>query len=162
MAHGQNQGPKPPGWKRPFVETASAQRKPIQSVVKETVEFPEKDESVGELLIDFLGPHPSAFLERKVYIIILRFRAVMTFGQALDILSTYLTSSAVAPLNKEFVEVENPLWCVYNLISFHELTIHCNLVHTFTLVKTPAPHTSTCLCTSDPFRPSISTRSTRS
>lgn len=66
VAHGQNRGPKPPGWKRPFVETPSAQRKPIQSVLKETVEFPEKDESVGELQIGFLGPPPSAFLERKV------------------------------------------------------------------------------------------------
>lgn len=27
-------------------------------------------------------------------------------------LGTYLTSSAVAPLNKEYVEIENPLWCV--------------------------------------------------
>ncbi|KAI0639791.1 Metalloenzyme, LuxS/M16 peptidase-like protein [Trametes polyzona] len=96
VAHGQNQGIKPPGWKRPFVETASAQRKPIAETVKETVEFPEKDESVGELQIGFLGPPPTAFLERK----------------ALDILGTYLTSSAVAPLNKEFVEIENPL-CTY-------------------------------------------------
>ncbi|KAL1951615.1 hypothetical protein VTO73DRAFT_764 [Trametes versicolor] len=96
VAHGQNQGAKPPGWKRPFVETVSAARKPIAATVKETVEFPEKDESVGELQIGFLGPPPTAFLERK----------------ALDILGTYLTSSAVAPLNKEFVEIENPL-CTY-------------------------------------------------
>ncbi|KAI0673522.1 Metalloenzyme, LuxS/M16 peptidase-like protein [Trametes maxima] len=96
VAHHQNQGAKPQGWKRPFVETASAQRKPIAQTVKETVEFPEKDESVGELQIGFLGPPPNAFLERK----------------ALDILGTYLTSSPVAPLNKEFVEIENPL-CTY-------------------------------------------------
>ncbi|KAI0330572.1 hypothetical protein GY45DRAFT_1323517 [Cubamyces sp. BRFM 1775] len=96
VAHGQNKGPKPPGWKRPFMETASAQRKPISQTIKETVEFPEKDESVGEVQIGFLGPPPTAFLERK----------------ALDILGTYLTSSPVAPLNKEFVEIENPL-CTY-------------------------------------------------
>ncbi|KAI0778573.1 Metalloenzyme, LuxS/M16 peptidase-like protein [Trametes elegans] len=96
VEHGQNKGPKPEGWKRPFVETASAQRKPIAQTIKETVEFPEKDESVGELQIGFLGPPPTAFLERK----------------ALDILGTYLTSSPVAPLNKEFVEIENPL-CTY-------------------------------------------------
>ena len=96
VAHGQNKGPKPPGWKRPFMETASAQRKPISQTIKETVEFPEKDESVGEVQIGFLGPPPTAFLERK----------------ALDILGTYLTSSPVAPLNKEFVEIENPLWYV--------------------------------------------------
>jgi hypothetical protein len=30
--------------------------------------------------------------------------------QALDIISLYLTSSPVAPLNKEYVEIETPLW----------------------------------------------------
>lgn len=45
IAHGQNLGPRPPGWKRPFVETISAQRHPIPKTIKETVEFPEKDES---------------------------------------------------------------------------------------------------------------------
>lgn len=49
---------------------------------------------MGELIINFMGPPPNQFLERK----------------ALDILGTYLTSSAVAPLNKEFVEIESPLW----------------------------------------------------
>ncbi|KAI9060189.1 hypothetical protein FKP32DRAFT_1595582 [Trametes sanguinea] len=96
VEHHQNKGVKPPGWKRPFMETPSADRKPITQTVKETVEFPEKDESVGELQLGFLGPPPTAFLERK----------------ALDILGTYLTSSAVAPLNKEYVEIENPL-CTY-------------------------------------------------
>ncbi|KAH9858191.1 Metalloenzyme, LuxS/M16 peptidase-like protein [Lenzites betulinus] len=96
VAHGQNQGVKPPGWKRPFLETPSAQRTQITETIRETVDFPEKDESVGELLLSFQGPPPTAFLERK----------------ALDILGTYLTSSPVAPLNKEFVESENPL-CTY-------------------------------------------------
>jgi Zn-dependent M16 (insulinase) family peptidase len=96
IAHGQNRGPKPDGWKRPFLETASAVRKPIPRNVKDTVEFPEQDESMGELIINFMGPPPNAFLERK----------------ALDILGTYLTSSSVAPLNKEFVEIESPL-CSY-------------------------------------------------
>ncbi len=49
---------------------------------------------MGELIINFMGPPPNAFLERK----------------ALEIIGTYLTSSAVAPLNKEFVEIESPLW----------------------------------------------------
>lgn len=65
VAHGQKYGPRPPGWKRPFLETASSRRGPIQRTVKETVEFPEKDESVGELQIGFMGPPPNAFLERK-------------------------------------------------------------------------------------------------
>ncbi|RDX52049.1 hypothetical protein OH76DRAFT_1345727 [Lentinus brumalis] len=96
VEHGQNKGPRPEGWKRPFVETASADRKPIPTTIKETVEFPEKDESVGEVTLGFLGPPPTAFLERK----------------AIDILGLYLTSSAVAPLNKEYVEIENPM-CTY-------------------------------------------------
>jgi len=54
---------------------------------------------MGEIIVNFLGPPPNAFLERK----------------ALDILGTYLTSSAVAPLNKEFIEIESPLWSVSNL-----------------------------------------------
>lgn len=94
VKHSQNQGPRPKGWKRPFLETPSARRNPLTKTVKETVEFPEKDESVGELQLGFLGPPPTAFLERK----------------ALDILGYYLTSSPVAPLNKEYVEIENPLW----------------------------------------------------
>ena len=51
---------------------------------------------MGEIIVNFLGPTPNAFLERN----------------ALDILGTYFTSSAVAPLNKEFVEIESPLWSV--------------------------------------------------
>ncbi|TFK57173.1 hypothetical protein OE88DRAFT_1650788 [Heliocybe sulcata] len=96
VAHGQNKGVRPPGWKRPFVETKSAERTGIKEDVKESVEFPEKDESVGEVMINYVGPKPNAFLERK----------------GLDILSTYLTSSPVAPLNKEYIETESPL-CTY-------------------------------------------------
>ena len=103
-AHGQNKGPKPAGWKRPFLETTSALRHPIKETIKETVEFPEKDESVGEVQIGYLGPSPTDFLERK----------------ALDILGLYLTSSPVAPLNKEYVEVENPLWYVLIFIFKNE------------------------------------------
>ncbi|KAK2461846.1 hypothetical protein APHAL10511_006309 [Amanita phalloides] len=94
--NGANYGHRPPGWKRPFLETASAKRPIIPQTIKEVVEFPEKDESMGELIICFLGPPPNAFLERK----------------ALDVLGIYLTSSAVAPLNKEYIETESPL-CSY-------------------------------------------------
>jgi Zn-dependent M16 (insulinase) family peptidase len=48
IAHGQNRGPRPPGWKRPFVETPSANRQPIAQTLRETVEFPEKDESKSQ------------------------------------------------------------------------------------------------------------------
>ncbi|KAL1708664.1 Metalloenzyme, LuxS/M16 peptidase-like protein [Schizophyllum commune] len=96
VAHGQNKGIKPTGWKRPFLETPSAPRPPFEKTIKDTIEFPEKDESVGELVINFLGPPPNEFVERK----------------ALDILGTYLTSSTVAPLNKEYIEIESPM-CTY-------------------------------------------------
>lgn len=113
IKHSQDKGPRPEGWKRPFLETPSALRKPITETKKETVEFPEKDESApffsllstaflkfsspigqGEIVITFLGPPPNDFLTRK----------------ALDIIATYLTSSSAAPLNKEYVEIEAPLW----------------------------------------------------
>jgi Zn-dependent M16 (insulinase) family peptidase len=96
IAHGQNQGPKPPGWKRPFLETPSAQREPIAELIERTVEFPEKDESSGELLINYMGPHNDNFVDSK----------------AIDVLASYLTSSPTAPLNKEFIEIESPL-CTY-------------------------------------------------
>lgn len=51
IAHGQKNGPKPSGWKRPFVETPSAIRPPISASIKETVEFPEQDESRMLLMI---------------------------------------------------------------------------------------------------------------
>ena len=44
ISHGLNHGPSPAGWKRPYVETASAVRNPIPATTKHTVEFPEKDE----------------------------------------------------------------------------------------------------------------------
>jgi Zn-dependent M16 (insulinase) family peptidase len=113
IGHGQNRGPRPVGWKRPFLETPSANRPPIAKAHQEATTFPEKDESLGELVISYLGPPPSEFLERKV-----RgdgpsrssWRSNWVSFQALDILSVYLTSSPVAPLNKEYVEVETPLW----------------------------------------------------
>jgi hypothetical protein len=68
IAHGQNKGPKPPGWKRPFLETPSAQRKPIAELIERTVEFPEKDESTGELLIYYMGPPNDDLIGFKVRI----------------------------------------------------------------------------------------------
>lgn len=66
VEHKQNNGPRPAGWKRPFVETSSAQRSPLSETVKTEVEFPEQDESVGEIQINFRGPPLNAFIERKV------------------------------------------------------------------------------------------------
>ncbi|KAI0094759.1 Metalloenzyme, LuxS/M16 peptidase-like protein [Irpex rosettiformis] len=96
IAHGQNKGPQPKGWKRPFLKTPSAERKPFTKTIVDVIEFPEKDESVGELQLSWLGPPMGSFLE----------------GRAIDLLGNYLTNSATAPLMKEYVEIENPL-CTY-------------------------------------------------
>jgi len=66
--------------------------------------------AMGELIINFLGPPPNEFLTRKVCLLISVVFFISLFEQAIDVLGTYLTSSAVAPLNKEFVEIESPLW----------------------------------------------------
>ncbi|KDQ20880.1 hypothetical protein BOTBODRAFT_26896 [Botryobasidium botryosum FD-172 SS1] len=93
-AHGQAKGPRPGGWRRPFLETPSAETPKIQGEKQtETIEFPEKDESAGKVLLTFVGPLPNAFLERK----------------AIDILGTYLTDSPVSPLTREYVEISSPL-----------------------------------------------------
>ncbi|KAF8592090.1 hypothetical protein K439DRAFT_1401667 [Ramaria rubella] len=84
---------RPAHWRRPFVETPTANRKPLLQTRSETVEFPEKDESAGELTMAFAGSAPNDYLTAK----------------ALEILASYLTSSPVAPLNKEFVEIVSPL-----------------------------------------------------
>lgn len=66
IKHGQNHGIKPVGWKRPFVETPSATRGPIKETQVKVIEFPEKDESLGEICMGFMGPPPNRFIERKV------------------------------------------------------------------------------------------------
>jgi hypothetical protein len=74
---------------------------------------------MGELMISFRGPPPKEFLERKVRQLCFEStnaEANSAF-QALDLLGTYMTSSAVAPLNKEYIETESPLW--------YELRVTC-------------------------------------
>lgn len=57
---------RPDQWKRPFVETVTAKRVPLEKTRKETVEFPEKDESAGELSMTFVGSAPDDYLTAKV------------------------------------------------------------------------------------------------
>lgn len=51
ILHKQNRGPRPSGWKRPFIESQSAIRKPVPVTKKAIVEFPEKDESMTLVLL---------------------------------------------------------------------------------------------------------------
>lgn len=93
VAHGQNKGARPPGWIRPFVESSTASNPPkIEKDSTEIVPFPEKDESVGELMMSWIGVPHNDFLT----------------DNALEVLGQYLTDSAVSPLYKEFVEIEDP------------------------------------------------------
>ncbi|KAG8786710.1 hypothetical protein FRC15_010850 [Serendipita sp. 397] len=101
IAHGQANGPRPEGWKRPFLETPSSIPPMVRGLKNEIVEFPEKDESVGELSMHFVGPSPHDQLTLK----------------AIDVLGIYLTDTAAAPLTKEFVEIASP-YCTY--IGFYE------------------------------------------
>lgn len=93
VRHGQNHGPRPPGFKRPFVETPSANRPAFTKTIKKTIEFPEKDESMGEVWLSFRGSKAGDFI---------------TNG-AIDIIGNYLTSTATSPLNKDLVEIPEPL-----------------------------------------------------
>jgi len=141
ILHHQNQGPHPPGWKRPFLETASAARTPLRKIIRETVDFPEEDESMGELILQFSGPAPNQYLERKVVLAKPETSVVDSPSQqALEILGQYLTSSAVAPLKKEFIEIDSPLWFVSP--EFH-FSAHYNCgpsAHTFLLTRRSLRH----------------------
>ncbi|KAG0246126.1 hypothetical protein BGX31_004315 [Mortierella sp. GBA43] len=84
-----SKGPLPP-MKRPWVDSPQAPL--LSETTKTTVTFPSEDEDMGEVAIHWFGPSVGDFL---------------TF-QALDIIQTYLTDSAVAILKKEMVEIEDP------------------------------------------------------
>lgn len=107
-AHGEY---GPPGWRRPFVETPSAVPPVIDGRQlhcegvddadppmdprrrRVFIDFPEKDESVGEVQISWVGPPLDATLDLH----------------ALDVLGTYLTDSPVSPMQHTFVEKDEPL-----------------------------------------------------
>lgn len=94
--HGQALGPRPPGWSRPWVETPSANDNGAPALEKSTtdsIDFPEADESVGEWQRSWKGVPFEDFMG----------------DTAIDLLCTYLSDTAVAPLNKALVEIEEPL-----------------------------------------------------
>lgn len=57
---------RPENWKRPFVETSSANRIALTDVKKKIVEFPENDESAGDMLLSFAGSPPNDYLTATV------------------------------------------------------------------------------------------------
>ncbi|TYJ56451.1 hypothetical protein B9479_002854 [Cryptococcus floricola] len=88
-----SQSVTPADWKRPFVESSTSNPLSIGQSITKVVEFMEEDESVGEVMITFLGPPPIDY----------------TTNLALSILDSYLTQSATSPLSKEFIEIAKPL-----------------------------------------------------
>ncbi|EIW67501.1 hypothetical protein TREMEDRAFT_33585 [Tremella mesenterica DSM 1558] len=82
----------PTDWKRPFIESTTSQPLSIPSPKTQVVEFMEEDESMGEIVLLWLGPSPMDYLS----------------GLALKILGSYLTLTATAPLQKEFIEISKP------------------------------------------------------
>ncbi|KAL2709033.1 hypothetical protein KLU848_2345 [Kluyveromyces marxianus] len=79
--------------KRPFIDTPASQiPDSLQEIKEKTIEFPEADESQGEISFSWITKPYLNHLE----------------DQAVSILLDYLTDSPLAPFNKELVEIENP------------------------------------------------------
>lgn len=76
---------------RPFVD--SKHDLPLSENIIREVEFPDKDESMGELLISWIGPIAAETL----------------VNVAVDMIGSYFTDSAISLFNKKLVEIENPL-----------------------------------------------------
>ncbi|RYP42342.1 hypothetical protein DL767_000264 [Monosporascus sp. MG133] len=75
-------------FKRPWIE--SAQPPALKRTTVETIEFPEEDESTGDMVIAFFGPNCVDVVETT----------------ALNVLLTYLCGSSVAVLENVIVEKE--------------------------------------------------------
>ncbi|KAK4156343.1 Presequence protease 1, chloroplastic/mitochondrial [Chaetomidium leptoderma] len=80
--------PPNPQFKRPFVD--SPQPPPLEKTIVETVEFPEEDESTGEIVVAFFGPSCVHQVE----------------ATAVNILMTYLCGSSVSVIENVMVETE--------------------------------------------------------
>lgn len=77
-------------WKRPWVDSDPQFK--LRESRTEVLEFPEEDESMGEISITWPGPSCTNHLEVC----------------ALDLLGQYLTHTAISPLQAELVEIEKP------------------------------------------------------
>lgn len=103
-------------FKRPWVE--SERTSTIKKTVVKTVEFPEEDESTGEIQIEFLGPPCNDIIPNA----------------ALRVLLMYLTESSVSVLENTLVEKEQLCSAVYySVYTKTDLSITFNLA----AVKTP-------------------------
>lgn len=80
--------PPDPHFKRPFVD--SAQPPALEKTIVETVEFPEEDESTGEIVVAFFGPSCIDQVQ----------------ATAVNIIMTYLCGSSVSVIENVMVEKE--------------------------------------------------------
>ncbi len=91
---------------RPFVD-AVRELPPTKDTIQ-IIEFPDEDESVGDILISWMGPEYSNILD----------------DLAIDILGSYLTESSIDPLQREIVEIDDPL---ANYVSIYPTTYVNNI-----------------------------------
>lgn len=77
---------------RPFYDLKASAMTPLTETTVHTVEFPDKDELMGELLMLWIGPPAPDTL----------------VNVALDIAGAYLSELPILVLNKYLIEVENP------------------------------------------------------
>ncbi|QIW96660.1 hypothetical protein AMS68_002178 [Peltaster fructicola] len=97
-------------FKRPWVD--SEPTPPLKKTVVDTVEFPEEDESVGELLISWHGPSCNDAIN----------------SSAMDTLLIYLAGSSISVLENTLVEKEQIASGVY-----YDSEYRPNTVYSFTL-----------------------------
>lgn len=77
--------------KKPFVD--SPRDEPLKETIVKEFEFPDNDETMGEVMISWFGPK---FDDNLLY-------------EALDMLGHYFTENANSLFNKHLVEIENPM-----------------------------------------------------
>ncbi|KAK6354307.1 hypothetical protein TWF730_008717 [Orbilia blumenaviensis] len=77
-------------WQRPWVD--SKQPPLLKENIVRRVEFPEKDESMGNILVGYLGP---SGVDHKHVV-------------ALEVLGSYLAGSSVSVLERQMVEIPEP------------------------------------------------------
>ena len=85
VAHNQARGATPRDWVRPLVQTSTADNPPYlaNGDEVEVVQYPESDESVGQVQLTFLGPRANEWL----------------VAAGLSILGDYLCGSSVSRLS---------------------------------------------------------------
>lgn len=99
-------------FKRPWIE--SRQTPPIEKSIIERVEFPEEDESSGEIMVSYLGPSCNDVVQskcpgdRKCSVI-----ADDIAAAALNVLLIYLAGSSASVLENVLVEKEQIASAVY-------------------------------------------------